>query len=89
MDGYEIVVRNTSTADTSQLSLQEAITSNGKIGKYEALALGTWNIEKLLGISADIALQGDMVALRGGGLFDFESRVIGILSSRREQVELL
>lgn len=54
----------------------------------KALELGSTNIEKLLGIHDEVALEGDLVITQGGGLLDFEGKVIGIISKRRGEVQI-
>lgn len=63
--------------------------AGGYLSKSEAIAIASSNVEKLLGISPDIAQQGDFVVTSGGDLFDLRSKVVAVISSRREQVELL
>ncbi|CAE6413393.1 unnamed protein product [Rhizoctonia solani] len=50
-----------------------ALESNGDIKKQDALALGTTNLQKLLGLEGN-DLSGDLVAYRGGDCFDLASR---------------
>lgn len=64
------------------------IEAGGQISRTEALALASTNSEKLLGIHADKAIEGDIVATEGGDLLDFESKVVAVISPRRGQVEL-
>lgn len=56
------------------------------MSKREALALASVNLAKLLGLDASI--QRDLVATKGGGLLDQESRVVGMISPIREKVDL-
>ncbi len=63
--------------------------AGGYLTKFDAIALASSNIEKLLGISPDIALQGDLVVTFGGNLLELQSKVIAVISPRREQVEFL
>jgi hypothetical protein len=66
-----------------------ALEAGGKISKAQALALGSTNIEALLGVKADVAETPDLVATEGGDLMNMESKVVGIISSRRGVVDLL
>ena len=47
--------------------------------------MGTTNILEPLGVDADSA-AGDLVALRGGDLLDFETKVAAVLSPRQDKV---
>jgi hypothetical protein len=67
---------------------QAALEAHGEISKAEALALASVNIEKLLGVKSGHS-QGDLVATRGGTLLDFQSRVVGLISSSRGVVDLV
>ncbi|KAI0635342.1 carbohydrate esterase family 9 protein [Trametes polyzona] len=64
-----------------------ALESNGTISKSEALALASTNVEQLLGVNAD-ERYADLVATRGGDLFDF-SKVVAVVSPSRGVVHLL
>ncbi|KLO20165.1 composite domain of metallo-dependent hydrolase [Schizopora paradoxa] len=63
--------------------------AGGYLSKSEAIAIASSNVEKLLGISPDIAQDGDFVVTSGADLFDLQSKVVAVISPRREQVELL
>ncbi|KAI5115486.1 hypothetical protein M0805_007780 [Coniferiporia weirii] len=65
------------------------IEAGGRMTKSEAIALASTNTERLLGVDLVTSLQGDLVATEGGDLLDIQSKVVGIISSRRAQVELL
>lgn len=56
------------------------------MSKTDALALGSVNVERLLGVEEEL---GDLVATQGGTLLDFEAKVVGIVSARRGAVDLL
>lgn len=60
---------------------------NGTLDKKEAIALGSLNVEKLLGAEVE-AQDADLVAREGGGSL-FENKVVGILSPRRGLVDIL
>lgn len=62
------------------------LEASGKILKSDVVALGSVNIEKLLGVKTHNA---DLVATRGGTVFDFEGKIIAITSPVRERVDLL
>ena len=61
----------------------------GKLSKAEALALGSTNVEKLLGSKTEAFAQGDLVATQGGDLLDFGAKVVAVISPRRGLVDLL
>ncbi|KAL6305041.1 carbohydrate esterase family 9 protein [Sparassis latifolia] len=65
-----------------------AIEAGGQISKAQALALGSTNIEKLLGGRIEIARTHDMVVTDGGDLLDPGSKVIAVISPRRRVVDL-
>ncbi|KXN85953.1 hypothetical protein AN958_10661 [Leucoagaricus sp. SymC.cos] len=70
-----------------------ALNSFGEIGPWKALALVTINLERALGgarrhgrkVDGTVA---DLVVYEGGGWMDFESRVVGVVSSEREITDL-
>ncbi|CAE7231904.1 unnamed protein product [Rhizoctonia solani] len=64
-----------------------ALESNGDIKKQDALALGTTNLQKLLGLEGN-DLLGDLVAYRGGDCFDLASRPVAVVSGARAVVDL-
>ncbi|KAK0237491.1 hypothetical protein EDD85DRAFT_769737, partial [Armillaria nabsnona] len=63
-----------------------ALETRAALSKSEALALGSANIEVLLGVEDDAS---DLVATRSGSLLDFEAKVAAIISSRRGLVDIL
>ncbi|KAH7928042.1 hypothetical protein BV22DRAFT_1083961 [Leucogyrophana mollusca] len=63
-----------------------ALEGDGHISKSQALALSSVNLEKLLGVKA---VEGDLVATRGGNLLDLEAKVVSVISSQRGLVDLL
>ncbi|KAH9913691.1 uncharacterized protein BXZ73DRAFT_106870 [Epithele typhae] len=65
-----------------------ALEADGAFSKADALALASLNVETLLGVESD-GLQGDLVATKGGDLFGFSSKVVGVISARRGLVDLL
>lgn len=51
------------------------------------MALGSTNLAKLFGIKLE-SLSGDFVAYRGGGFFDAQSKVVGVMSRRTGRIDL-
>lgn len=67
---------------------QVAIDSGNRLSKEEALALGSTNMRKLLGL--DISDHDlDLVATRGGELVDQDAKVVAIISAQRETIDFL
>ncbi|KAG7444373.1 carbohydrate esterase family 9 protein [Guyanagaster necrorhizus] len=62
------------------------LEAHAALSKSEVLALGSANVETLLGVEDDAS---DLVATRSGSLLDFEAKVVGIISSRRGLVDIL
>lgn len=56
------------------------INSRGKLSRTRAIKLASTNLERALGARL---FTYDLVAYRGGTLFDFESKVAGVVSLRR------
>ncbi|KAG6903047.1 hypothetical protein C0995_007480 [Termitomyces sp. Mi166 len=56
-----------------------AIEAGGRISRSEALALGSVNVRKLLGVKVDAAKM-DLVVTRGGELLDLYSKVVAVVS---------
>ncbi|KLO16031.1 composite domain of metallo-dependent hydrolase [Schizopora paradoxa] len=71
-----------------------ALEASGSISQSEALALASSNLEKLLGVEEAGGVHGaqqiggDLVATSFGGILDFESKVVGVISPRRGLVDL-
>ncbi|KZP01957.1 hypothetical protein FIBSPDRAFT_906291, partial [Athelia psychrophila] len=63
-----------------------ALESHGYISKVQAIALATSNLERALGM--DIYSRQDIVAYRGGDLFDLSSKPVAVMSADRGVVEL-
>ncbi|KAL1744952.1 hypothetical protein HDZ31DRAFT_37449 [Schizophyllum fasciatum] len=61
------------------------LESDGRLSKEDVLALASTDMEKLLGVKP----SGDLVATRGGGILDFGSKVVGVVSPERGVVDLL
>ncbi|PSR81135.1 hypothetical protein PHLCEN_2v6470 [Hermanssonia centrifuga] len=66
-----------------------AIDAGGSITKAQAIALGSTNVEKLLGGKVETSEAHELVATEGGDLFDLGSRVRAVISPRRGLVDLL
>ncbi|KAI0085133.1 carbohydrate esterase family 9 protein [Irpex rosettiformis] len=64
-----------------------ALEDGGSISRKEAIALVSTNLEKLFGISPKD--NADLVATTGGGLFDYSSKVVAIISPRRGLVDII
>ncbi|KAG1742007.1 hypothetical protein EDB19DRAFT_2038647 [Suillus lakei] len=62
------------------------LTSNGFINRTMALALATTNLEKALGVQRE--MPQDLVAYRGGDVFDFEAKVVGVISETLGRTDL-
>ncbi|KAG9086281.1 hypothetical protein FRC06_003164, partial [Ceratobasidium sp. 370] len=64
-----------------------ALESDGHLGKHDALALGTTNLQRLLGLEDADAL-GDLVAFRGGSWSDLSSKPVAVISEARARVDV-
>ncbi|KAL5535125.1 hypothetical protein ACEPAF_3219 [Sanghuangporus sanghuang] len=64
-----------------------ALESSGKMSKAQALALASTNLEKLLGLEIDPE-SSDLVATEKGDSFDFEGKIVGVISPRKGVVDL-
>ncbi|KAK7472814.1 hypothetical protein VKT23_000921 [Stygiomarasmius scandens] len=64
-----------------------SLEAGGKISKEEAIAIGSVNLEKLLGLDVQ-AEETDMVATRGGDLLELSAKVAAVVSPRRGMVDL-
>ncbi|KAJ7685890.1 hypothetical protein B0H17DRAFT_985428 [Mycena rosella] len=65
-----------------------ALDSDGAIDYTTAMALSSSNMDKALGLDAAGAANEDFVIYQGGGMFDLESKVLGVASGRRSVVDL-
>ncbi|KAF8633283.1 hypothetical protein AX17_004458 [Amanita inopinata Kibby_2008] len=63
-----------------------AVEAGGRISKEQALAMGSVNILRLLGVQSE---GTDLVVTRGGDLLEFGSQVIGVISPRRQMLHLI
>ncbi|KIP04854.1 hypothetical protein PHLGIDRAFT_129239 [Phlebiopsis gigantea 11061_1 CR5-6] len=68
-----------------------AIDAGGDISRAQALAIGSTNVEKLLGGKVGTATPSavDLVATEGGDLLDFTSKVKAVISPKSGSVNLL
>jgi len=69
-------------------SFQAALETNGRISEEKAYALVTSNLERLLGIRGIDDQSSDLVVYHGGSIFDFSSKVAGVISPSRGLVDL-
>ncbi|KAJ7452267.1 carbohydrate esterase family 9 protein [Mycena latifolia] len=65
-----------------------ALDADGAIDYATAMALSTTNMDKALGLDSADAEGEDLVIYQGGGLFDLESKALGVVSGRRAVVDL-
>ncbi|KAF9474768.1 carbohydrate esterase family 9 protein [Pholiota conissans] len=63
-----------------------ALEANGALSKSDAIALASVNLERLLGFRRSVT---DLVATKGGSLFDFEGKVVSVISPERGVVDLI
>ncbi|KAJ7636946.1 hypothetical protein FB45DRAFT_1139042 [Roridomyces roridus] len=80
-----MVDQSTNVRNTRFDAAWAALESNGILGKAEALALASTNLETLLGVGERDA---HLVATRGAGS-DFESKVVAIISPRSKSVYIV
>lgn len=64
------------------------LESNGQIGRSQALALATTNLENILGVELD-ADSADLVAYAGGSVFDLSGKAVAVVSSARNVIDIL
>jgi hypothetical protein len=64
------------------------LESNGTIHQSEAFALASFNLEQALGLSRHRSEIPDSVMYQGGGVFDFESKAVGVISATRKVIDL-
>jgi hypothetical protein len=58
---------------------QAAIEAGGNISKEQAFAIGSVNLQKLLGAEVN-GEEMDLVATRGGDLLELSSKVVAVIS---------
>ncbi|CAK5281395.1 unnamed protein product [Mycena citricolor] len=61
------------------------VNSAGVIDRATALAMASTNVDRALGLEAERRTE-ELVAYRGGGLFDMASKVVAVVSERRGAV---
>jgi hypothetical protein len=83
------VVLNDAAIYFMNLVSQVAIEAGGTISKETALAIGSVNIEKLLGVTELGGEDMDLVATRGGDLLDLSSKVVAVISPTRKLVDIM
>ncbi|KAG1759286.1 hypothetical protein EDD22DRAFT_956049 [Suillus occidentalis] len=62
------------------------LTSNGYIDRTTALALATTDLEKALGVQRE--MPQDLVAYHAGDVFEFEAKVVGVISGTLGRTDL-
>lgn len=62
------------------------LTSDGFIDRTTALELTTTNLEKALGVQRE--MPQDLVAYHGGDVFEFEAKVVGVISETLGRTDL-
>ncbi|KAF6761161.1 amidohydrolase [Ephemerocybe angulata] len=65
-----------------------AIESGGRITREDAFAIGSWNVERLLGVERDHE-SVDLVATRGGDFLDSHAKVVAIISPDSQTVNMV
>lgn len=76
-------------ANVTYLMTQAAIEAGGRITKEQAFAIGSWNVERLLGVERDAELV-DLVATKAGDfLEDRHAKVVAIISPERQVVDIM
>ncbi|KZT28937.1 carbohydrate esterase family 9 protein [Neolentinus lepideus HHB14362 ss-1] len=66
-----------------------ALETDGSIDKAQAIALGSTNVEKLLGGRVEAEQLPELVARQNGDLFDMSSKVVAVISPRQRLVHAL
>ncbi|KAJ7600764.1 carbohydrate esterase family 9 protein [Mycena floridula] len=61
------------------------VALESEISKADALALATVNVEKIFGLDS----SNDLVATKGGEIFDFQGKVVAMINAKRGVVDLL
>ncbi|KAF5323787.1 hypothetical protein D9619_012926 [Psilocybe cf. subviscida] len=65
-----------------------SLDSNGTISRTKALSLVSTNLHKALGYERPKYSIPDIVMYHGGGILDFQSKVVGVISATRRVIEL-
>lgn len=68
--------------------MKAALESNGTIHESQAIALASSNLERALGLVQPRSMTPELVMYEGGGILDFTSKVVGVISMERKVVEL-
>ena len=68
--------------------MKAALESNGTMRESQAIALASSNLERALGFVQERSIMPDLVMYEGGGILDFSSKAVGVISMRRKSVEL-
>ncbi|KAJ6468411.1 carbohydrate esterase family 9 protein [Mycena sanguinolenta] len=76
-------------ARNTRFEVAWASLTSGGLSRADALALGSTNVAKLLGVKAPGKISQDLVASRGGDLLSFNSKPVAVLSPSRGLVDLL
>ncbi|KAK0201909.1 hypothetical protein DFS33DRAFT_1031018 [Desarmillaria ectypa] len=63
-----------------------ALETRDDMSRAETLALGSINVENLLGLDGS---EQDLVATKNADLLGFESNIVAVISSRRGAVDIL
>jgi hypothetical protein len=66
-----------------------SIEAGGRISKEQVFALASTNIEKTISGQVNIPEMSDLVATKGGDLLEMSSKVMAVISPRRNRVDLL
>ncbi|KAF8163787.1 hypothetical protein B0H34DRAFT_614504, partial [Crassisporium funariophilum] len=82
------VVDESSARNTRFEIAWAALESNGTLHKYEAIALASSNLDRALGLSHQRFGIHDLVMYEAGGILDFSSKVVGVVSPERQVVDL-
>ncbi|KAG6903044.1 hypothetical protein C0995_007477 [Termitomyces sp. Mi166 len=69
----------------SQFVNKAALEANGQLTKVDALALGSVNLELLLGLETE---NSDLVAMKGGDILGFEGKIAAVISTNQGKVDL-
>ncbi|KAK7032843.1 carbohydrate esterase family 9 protein [Favolaschia claudopus] len=75
-------------ARNTRFEVAWAALSSGGMSKKDALALGSTNVARLLGVKA-LSSRIDMVATQGGDLLTLSSKVVAVISPSRRLVDIL
>lgn len=68
--------------------IQAAIDAGGGLTREEAFAIGSTNLETLLGVERDPELV-ELVVTQGGDLLDSHSKVVAVISPQSKGIYLM